>query len=532
MKYKIKYNKIPSIEQYLIDCGIDCSPADYFKPTEKLLDSYNDYLNMQEGYELLKRNIGKKIYILQDSDCDGIFSSALAYKGLVRIGQPQELITVLYHKNKAHGLTSDIVAQIKDDCSLLWIPDASTNDMVIDNIDILVTDHHQTNPVSNLNSVIINNQHSPKVKNKNLCGTGVTYKFLEYCFSKEKIDIPNEYLTFASIANIADVMSMASGENRWFNSYGLFDIQNEFVKVLCDKWIKDGIANPTSISWNVTPKFNAVCRGDNQELKEKIFNCLVGNSDSYDEVADEMIKEHRKQTNLVKKYADTVLKTATVNDNVVFAVGNTGNYSGLVANKIMSITNKPTLMIHQTGDYWYGSVRSPLPLRDLLNQSGLFEFNAGHDCSFGTKFATANISQIKDYCGKLQFSAPEIFYHFTSNNIPDWAFDFWNEYSCLWGKGIDSPQFYIDNIKINSQNIQELGNATIKFTIGDISFIKFFVSKDLKEQLFMHQNKDIELEIVGTCVWNDYGGRKSKQVQIDKIEAHERKPMVWDDLWE
>ena len=534
MNYNIKYKEIPSIEQYLIDCGIDCSPDDYFNPTEKLLDNCEDYLNMQEGYELLKKNIGKKIYILQDSDCDGIFSSALAYKGLVHIGQPQELITVLYHINKAHGLTKEIVAQIENDCALLWIPDASAEDTSIcdkKDIDILITDHHQTTPVFSPRCMTINNQHSP-IKNKSLCGTGVTYKFLEYYCKKEELDIPEEWITFVSIANIADVMSMTTGENRWFNYYGLSNLHNEFIKILCEKWIKDGIINPTSISWNVTPKFNAVCRGDNQELKARILNCLVSpDIGECLEVANLMTSEHRKQSNLVKNLAFKVLKTATVNDNIVFAVGETGNYSGLVANRIMSLTDKPTLIIHQVGDYWTGSARSPVPLRDLLNESGFFDFNAGHDCSFGTKFAAANIPKIKEYCAALQFPTPEIFYHFTANNIPNWAFGFWDEYINLWGKGLEKPQFYIDKIKINSHDIQELGNATIKFMIGDISFIKFFVSKELKEKLYIRQDKDIEIELVGSCVWNEYNGYRNKQVQIDKIEAHEPKELNWDELW-
>ena len=68
--------------------------------------------------------------------------------------------------------------------------------------------------------------------------------------------------------------------------------------------------------------------------------------------------------------------------------------------------------------------------------------------------------------------------------------------------------------------------------IGDISFIKFFVSKELKEKLYIRQDKEIEIELVGSCVWNEYNGYRNKQVQIDKIEAHEPKELNWDELWE
>ena len=66
-----------------------------------------------------------KIYILQDCDVDGLISSVLVYKYLIHLGVKHENIIVLYHKDKRHGLNEDIMKEIKNDCKLLWIPDAN-----------------------------------------------------------------------------------------------------------------------------------------------------------------------------------------------------------------------------------------------------------------------------------------------------------------------------------------------------------------------------------------------------------------------
>ena len=131
-----------------------------------------------------------KIYILQDRDVDGLVSSVLVYKYLIHLNIPKDNIIVLYHedshKDKKHGLNDDIMEQIKDDCTLLWIPDANASKSEYIkklNCKIIQTDHHAVLPLDGV--ISINNQYSPKIQNKCLSGAGVTYKFIMYCCQKQ-----------------------------------------------------------------------------------------------------------------------------------------------------------------------------------------------------------------------------------------------------------------------------------------------------------------------------------------------------------
>ena len=102
---------------------------------------------------------------------DGVTSCVIAYLYLKHIGINN--INVLFHSDKGHGLTDEIMGQINDDCSMVWLPDAGTNDIeqceILHDkgIKVLITDHHQQS-VNNPYATIINNQISENVNNKNL----------------------------------------------------------------------------------------------------------------------------------------------------------------------------------------------------------------------------------------------------------------------------------------------------------------------------------------------------------------------------
>ena len=171
-------------------------------------------------------------------DVDGICSAALMYKFLTFLGVHIYRIKVLFHDGKKHGLSKEIMAQIEDALSacnsitkpLIIIPDAGTNDaeqcksLVNIGCKILILDHHDKE-VDNPYATIINNQTSFNIYNKNLCGTGVVWKFITAYL---KTHIKNSQLAYMSVidivnfANLADVMDMRSYENRtiskWANS--------------------------------------------------------------------------------------------------------------------------------------------------------------------------------------------------------------------------------------------------------------------------------------------------------------------------
>ena len=477
-----------------------------------------------------------KIYILQDCDVDGLVSSVLAYKYLVHLNVPKDNVVVLYHEDKRHGLNDDIMGQIKDDCALLWIPDANASkSKYVEklNCKIIQTDHHAIAPLDGV--ISINNQYSPKIQNKYLSGAGVTYKFIMFCCQKQNDKFYEELRDLVALSNIADVMDIRNIENRLYNYVGLSKINNPFLLYLINNLAR-GIATPTSFAWDIIPKLNATIRSSNMALKENIFNCFVDNQDNFEEVTKEIKKERNNQNKTVQK----LLKDCTIeeyNKVVIGKLEESSVYTGLIANKIMSKYNKPTLCIHENEKGFMGSCRSPVDVKDQYNNSDLLYFAEGHPASFGISIPKDNFDDFLNYIERsvvIEEPCLEICSRYTKNNIPSRLFGYWDKYSTLWGNGLNNPVFYIVDIQISSKSIQVLGRnqTTLKFEINDVEYIMFFATKELKKELHVGENVALNISVIGKLGINEWNGNKKKQVIIDKIEVEVyNKEKTWEDLF-
>lgn len=148
-----------------------------------------------------------------------------------------------------------------------------------------------------------------------------------------------------------------------------------------------------------------------------------------------------------------------------------------------------------------------------------------HSSAFGTKFKIENLEKIKEFANTLDLTN-ETEYNvvkiFEGNSIiPRPLFEIGENHLDIWGKGIEYPLFGITNIKINGEDIQELGNgSTIKFNYGGYEFIKFFVSKDIKQQeMFVGRDKNMIWTIVGKLTINEWEGHVTPQIEIEKFDV-------------
>lgn len=80
------YNKDEeiTIESYLLKNDIK-DISEFINPTGKYIDNYSSYNNMDKAVKELKKhyeNNEDKIFIIQDSDVDGIVSASILYQYL------------------------------------------------------------------------------------------------------------------------------------------------------------------------------------------------------------------------------------------------------------------------------------------------------------------------------------------------------------------------------------------------------------------------------------------------------------------
>lgn len=533
MKAEAKFSnpKNINLENYLSAYGV-ADIKEYLNPTTKYLDSCFDYENMDMAMTWIKMVIESgtncKVAIVCDSDVDGIMSSALAHMFLKEFTTAN--IDIICHTKKQHGL-KDVYKDLTD-YDFIWLPDAGTNDdwyctcLYGFGAKILITDHHQKE-TENPNAIVVNNQSSLGIKNKSLCGTGVTFQAIKaWCIAYD-FDWYLDKLCFVAIANIADSCSMISYENRAFNKFGLSNITHPFLKAMINRWVRGDELIPKDIAWGVAPKLNALCRSNNQELKHKVCDMFIGEHTDveYDDILKKLESCHRQQRNDVNNiYNDIIQDSEKVFGGIVFKTIEPTRYTGLVANKLMDYYSRPIVLVSKNKDntLLQGSVRSTVPLRKAMNESGLFEVCTGHEQAYGVEFDIHNTQKILDYCTELNLDISPI-ENVTCSvenliEIPSVLYEFTDKYKELWGKGIPEPTIHLKDVIINSNEIKELGTSTIKFRIGMTDIVKFSCSNNFKNELCIGENKKLKLSFVGFPTLNEWNGNVTRQIVIDKID--------------
>lgn len=281
---------------------------------------------------------------------------------------PKKNIIILSHTERQHGL-KDVLNQIEPN-SFVWIPDAGSNDIEeckqLKDIgcEILITDHHiceKNNPYA----TVINCQNGDVI-NKQASGTHVTWKVIEAYCKAHKSKWHSKIIDLVALADISDMMGI-SYENRLVIQYGLTHITNSFFKALCNEFIRNEIT-PTSISFNVTPKINAVLRSDNQELKEKMFYAFVGEDNDFGAIIKEMKLCHRAQSEIVKQTAQELSEQLDDSSKVNIVFCDKGAYNGLICNRLLGDTNKSSFVLHNdVDDIYTGSLRSNIDMKSALS---------------------------------------------------------------------------------------------------------------------------------------------------------------------
>ena len=252
----------------------------FLAPGESDTYSYSMLDNIDEAVKCAEKHIQNKdrIHILIDCDVDGYTAGSMVYRAFKKI-DPNLNITYSLHTKKQHGLSKDIT--IPDDCKLLIIPDAGSNDveqcreLKDKGMDIIILDHHICD-VENDYAIVVNNQMC-RYPNKNFCGAGIVYKFLEALDEELWEDTASGMLDMCALANISDVMDMREPETRYYVLRGLTKIRSKLFKALIDKqsYSMNGIVNITSVQFYITPVLNAMIRIGDQDEKDLLFRAFI-----------------------------------------------------------------------------------------------------------------------------------------------------------------------------------------------------------------------------------------------------------------
>lgn len=534
------------VNQYLSALGIDDVDR-YLCPDVGCKDNPWIYPNMDKAVVMLNECVcnKQKIGLLVDIDCDGQCSATLIRQFLNMTYNVDPIVYI--RKGKAHGLRSNksnnenIVEQIiNDKIQLMIIPDAGSNDadeckeLLLNGCNTIILDHHNIE-VDNPWAIVVNHHLAEDKLNTALSGTGVTSKFIEAYCDAWHIEAP--YMDdLVAMSIFSDSCSLTLMENRYYVYSGMNRIENEMLKAMMPLMERYGV-NPTGYSWAIIPLINAVCRQEETENKYILFDALSGHGDIEKAIA-KCKSSRAKQKTATQKIVTYIEPTLDLGHNVIIGFANPedANLIGLVANNFMSKYNKPVILLRQADPTnWSGSLRSPIDLSSIINDSGLAEA-IGHSYAAGVLCKKSNLQRLIDYLDNSNIKLNPSVNVSAIINSSDITIDLCKEIEAhkdLYGQGIAEPTFYLSaEITQNNVNIYQKKTTTIKVVIDGVSFLLFMANQDQVEQFNFDGKKKINMIV--TLNTNEFNGVTSAQGKIKQFELEDVKEnkFDWDKLFE
>lgn len=452
-------------------------------------------------------------------------SGSLLYIFLKRLNPNVEIIPI-HHNSKSHGLSDkEVFTWLKTQpIGLIITPDSSVNDAkecrVLSKLgfEILIGGEHHIVEHKNPYATIVSNQIG-SVDNRHGSGGLVTWHM---CRHVDR-ELVKDLISYVAISLIGDSMDMTSEENYTFTKWGKRRIHPNLVPFV-EELNRDGdTISCRSYSYGIITCINSLIRLGTLEDKQELFSALCGEIDPSN-IISKCKSYHTQQQTQSKKMVENV-EIISNSKVVIGRLYDKTTMTGLIAGKLMSKYNKPVLLVHENNGQMSGSTRSPIPVKSIYNDSGLFDMAQGHEQSCGISYSTVNEQAIIDYldnvlvdCEALQ----DVLISLPIKNIPSSLFSFVEDYRHIFAKNLDCYNVHIQPFTIYNTDIRTLGKGnTIKFTHQGLDFIMFFTSNEMKERLYINCEEKVKLrlECIVELGTNEYMGRKTNQAIIQEFEC-------------
>ena len=551
------YNDLEDInlKTYLQKCGIDNVETFISASTIENNGNYDNIVRLQEEFlKFYKAKTARKtkpLYILLDSDLDGYMSGSEVYLFIKELIPEIKLIPIHHSENnpKAHGLEDDEVMEFLRNAKkgLLWIPDAGSSNVKeckeLNELGykIFITDHHKQTKIKEIDgeeyniddyAIIVNNQNG-NVQNRNGSGALVTW----HCLDMIDKPVASKLIPYVMISLISDSMDMNTAENYTFSYWGKQRIsEHKSLTALVDKFnYKSGQTNK-DYSFGLVSKCNATIRLGTIEDKENLFRLLVGEKEEdWKIIMDKMSTLHSRQLEETKKLVGEIENTIDFNKKYILKkIDQKTALTGLVANKLLGKYGKTVFLLHERDNGEVaGSVRSNfVGLNDKLTESGLFNYNEGHDTVFGTSYDVTREKEVIEYLDtffthyKPQIS---VLNSYSINSIPEELFDLTERLNALniCGKAVETPKIHIKPFNVNGKDYTALipSKTMLRLNTNEHILIFQFISSELQKYLKIGEDKNYKIEIIGEPQVNQYGN----QILVTEFEVKENNN--WEDLF-
>ena len=288
---------------------------------------------------------------------------------------------------------------------------------------------------------------------------------------------------------------------------------NDFLSYAIQKLNRSKEITPTSLAWNVIPKFNAVFRNGTVADREKLLSGFLGETDK-DEVLSVATRLHRIQTATTKKLFDEIKDNLIISERCVVGIIDSEHkeYTGLLASKLLGEHKKIAFVLRPMNLTQYsGSVRSLFPIIKIINESR-FAKAEGHPCASGIIIPKANLERLLKYLDKQLINNAtcdtlDVTANIDVNNITTKLCSVCQNNNDIWsssGGGVVEPTFHVTMQVSKSQvNLYKKKTTTLKITEKGVSFIKFKLSDKEVEEIEKYDKFTFEAIItLGINEWH------------------------------
>ena len=372
---------------------------------------------------LLKAILDKEtIGIFGDYDVDGACSSAIIYSYLIKLGCKVE-VHIPDRFTEGYGPNTQALMKLKEQgCNLIITVDCGITAFEPlkkakeENIDIIIFDHHITEPnLPDAYSIINPNRFDEESKLGYLSAAGVCFltlvaldRKLRENNIKSNVDL-KLYLDLVALATICDVVPLRF-LNRAFVSTGLKVMgwrQNHGLKALFDLSNLREIPNEQNLGYIIGPRINAAGRLGNSNLGVQLLCCNSEVEASV--IADKLnqLNEKRKdiQNSVLESAIDKLNKVDISNKNVIVLADTEWHEGviGIVAGRIKDRFHKPSIIISINKDgIGKGSSRSVSGF-DIgsaiiaAQQNGILLSGGGHAMAAGLTVEQQKLEELDNF---------------------------------------------------------------------------------------------------------------------------------------
>lgn len=386
----------------------------FLNPELKYLENTDNFKDVDKGCKRILEALEKKekILIYGDYDVDGTTSISQFILFLNKVGAKVDYY-VPERENEGYGISEDFLGSIVSrNIDLLITVDCGISEVeAIDRVnslgvDTILIDHHQCGEIIPRAYAVVNpKQKDCPSKNKNLCASGLSYKFLLHLNRYLKInDIEDILLELACLGTIADIVDLIE-DNRIITFNGLKNINNSKligVKKLIEKaGISDRAIEAFHIGYILAPRINAAGRMDS--ARKAIELLLTDNERDAERLADELegFNTFRKQTEqaIFNEAVEKIERDFLYKKHVIVVSGDDWHEGvlGIVASRLTEKYDKPSIVISVKDDMGKASARSLEHLNiyeALKSVSHLLIKFGGHKLAAGLTLKKSYINEL------------------------------------------------------------------------------------------------------------------------------------------